>query len=160
MFYDKDARTIEDLEILLIELKAYRELESESFDFGTGLLYSDYTYGSEDVYYKMDIESVEDALIWKHYYNRHYKTHNKHKQRLNKYERKEITLNRYKQLEKISKNSVWYNEDLNRYIKCYYSNRRKRAHRNWIKKLRKTNNFKLKGNSCNKVYHYWDEVMS
>lgn len=46
----------------LAEIKAYRELENETFDFGNGPMKMEHTLGSEDAYYEMDIQEHEDAI--------------------------------------------------------------------------------------------------
>lgn len=55
-------QSIVELEMDLIELEAYRTLQSEDFDFGTGLIKYKGIYGSEDAYYEMDQQDVEDVL--------------------------------------------------------------------------------------------------
>jgi hypothetical protein len=80
---------IDDLYGLLIELDAYRRLSGQSFDFGTGMI-SDDSIISEDVYYKMQQQELEELLYDKINYIPRKK---KKKNRLNKYERKKISLN-------------------------------------------------------------------
>lgn len=49
----------EELEILYAELNAYASLDGRDFNFGTGLIKNEMSYGSEDAYYKMYLEDLE-----------------------------------------------------------------------------------------------------
>ena len=80
------------------EVKAYRQLENETFNFGEGDMKMSRMYGSEDVYYKMDIQNYEDYLNQKQYYEDYIVPQMEfmecdiaNKQRLNGYDRKKIT---------------------------------------------------------------------
>ncbi len=56
-----------EAELDLIEVQAYRELQSTPFNFGTGIMSYDGIYGSEDAYYEMDEQSLEyfiDDIIY------------------------------------------------------------------------------------------------
>lgn len=41
------------------EIKAFRELESETFDFGEGFMKIEDSFGSEDVYYKLALQEKD-----------------------------------------------------------------------------------------------------
>lgn len=152
---------IEYYELLLQEVQAYRRLQSEPFDFGTGIIHIDGIYGSEDAYYEMEeqeIEDILDELKWEKRFNYKYiKGSNRRSTRPNRYKRKRITQQKYKKLN-YKCGFAYFNEDKDRYIRYYYSNRRKYAHKWFVKKLRKNNEFKLKGNNYRKVYDYWWEI--
>lgn len=65
MYYDsKELVTKQDHIDKLVEIQAYRNLDGEPFDFGTGLLVNDgeFRLGSEDAYYEMDIQCLEDII--------------------------------------------------------------------------------------------------
>lgn len=64
MFYfnEKDLKTKQDYINALDELNTYYKLEAESFDFGSGLIENDMSYGSERAYYKKDIEYLENII--------------------------------------------------------------------------------------------------
>lgn len=51
----------------LEEIKAYRDLDGEPFDFGEGLIYPSNTLGSEDAYYEMDLQAYEEEAYEQKY---------------------------------------------------------------------------------------------
>ena len=51
----------EELKGDLAEVKAYRDLQSEPFDFGTGLITND-SKQSEDAYYEMQEQDLEEFI--------------------------------------------------------------------------------------------------
>jgi len=61
-YNEKELVTKEDYILKLAEIKAYRELDGQDFDFGTGIIINDMSFGSEDAYYEMDLQSLEEAI--------------------------------------------------------------------------------------------------
>lgn len=49
------------------EIKAYRELDGQPFDFGEGLIYPSDTMGSEDTYYEMALQEAEEQRDYRQY---------------------------------------------------------------------------------------------
>src|SRR5574344_1073491 len=149
MFYAiGEEKTKEDYEILQQEIEAYRILDGLSFQFGNELIINDneFGYGSEDGYLGMVAQDLHNVLEYWHEDNSIKKIKNKNKKRLNKYERKKIDQQRLKRLSKLSWYTAYYYEDENRYIKIYYSRRRKYAKYCSNRKVRNTNDFPLRGN--------------
>lgn len=62
MFYGEDLKDEQDYIDLLIEIEAYQNIDGEDFDFGNGLITNEMSYGSEDAYYEMDIQTLEDII--------------------------------------------------------------------------------------------------
>lgn len=137
MFYATgNEKTKEDFEVLLQELTAYLELGN----------------GHEDAYLKNDIKIIESILRnWQRkYISGQCRTH-----KLNRYERKKITQQRYKRLHKLRWWTVYYKEEENRYIKIFYSGRRKYAKYCSNRKVRNSNEFSLRGGGYRRVYDFW-----
>lgn len=156
-------REKEELLLDLIEVRAYRELQSEPFDFGTGLIENDSKF-SEDAYYKMEeneilekLRDLEEGKTKKNKQVNNKKIKNKRKYYLDKKAEK-----RMKKLHEIGVYQVYeaINEDTGeKYMdKFYLSGRKGFAKRQSNKKVRKSNNFPLKGGGYRKVYDYWWEV--
>lgn len=135
------------------ELETYRTLSGRSFDFGNGLINDDSTQ-SEDTYWKMmqwDIERAIDNL-------QYYKVSRKKKHKLNHYKRKQVDKNKLIKLSKTSSWNIYYNEEENRYIRCYYSGRKGFAKWCSDRAVRNSNNFPLKGAGYRKVFDYWYSI--
>jgi len=144
----------EDIQILINELEAYRILDGRPFDFGTGLIENDSSFGSEDVYYRMDIQSLEELLL-------DYKVVNtkKKKVRLNRYARKKIRNRRLNRLNRTKTITVSYSDDKRRLIHYYESGRRGHAKWRSRKVVRKSSDFSTKkSNSYRKLYDYWNDI--
>lgn len=167
MVYSSDLQTKEDCQILLQEIKAYRELESQEINFNGIVLKNtnEYSLGSEDAYYEMDIQSLEEALEHWDYNNKPKKHNKKPKTRLNKYSRKQITKDKLLKLHKYGK---WWtthkqtnDEDKFYIIRCYignHKNSRTTYHKKKAnKKVRKYKGM-LKRNNYRKLYDYWWEI--
>lgn len=140
----------EELIIDWYELEAYRSLNGQPFDFGTGLITRD-DPASEEVYWKMeqwDIENMIDDLENNQYII-------KRKSKRIKYKTKEIDKQKLKKLAQISWFPVYYSEDKGRYVRCYVSGCRK--HAKWLtnRVIRHTNDFPLRGNGYRRVVDYW-----
>ncbi len=167
MFYSSDLQTKEDYKILLQEIKTYRELESQEFNFNGIVLKNtnEYNLGSEDAYYEMDIQSLEEILEYWDYNNKPKKHNKKPKIKLNKYAKKQITKDKLLKLQKYGKWWTTYkqtNEEGKFYIvRCYignHKNSRTTYHKKKSnKKVRKYREI-LKGNNYRKIYDYWWEV--
>ena len=145
---------LEELYIDWNELEAYRNLNGQSFNFGTGLITCD-SSKSEDVYYKMEQWDIENDIDYLEN-NHQNKTNQKIKNRLNKYGWKQIDKIKLKKLSKISWWNCYFNEEENRYIRCYLSGRK--GYAKWYSKriVRRRNDFSLKGSGYRKVYDYWN----
>jgi len=156
--YNEDIiETKQDAINQLKEIEAYRNLEGLSFDFGNGLIQNDLSYGTEEAYWEMDIQDLEDLIeYWD--YDIKSQSKKKHRQRLNKHIRKMIGKRKLIKLSKTSSWTVYYNEEENRYIRCYYSGRKGFA--KWCSKraVRNRNDFSLKGAGYRKCFDYWDTV--
>ncbi len=158
MFYATgEEKTKEDYEILQQEIEAYRTLDGHSFKFGNELIINDgeFGYGSEDGYLGMVAQDLREKLEYWDEDNPIKKTKNKNKPRLNKYERKKLTQEKYKKLSQLRWWTVYYKEDEDRYIKIYYSGARKYVKYCSNRKVRNSNNFSLKGGGYRKVFDYW-----
>ena len=145
---------IQDIINDLIELDAYRILSGQSFDFGTGIIKNDSKI-SEDVYYKMQQQELEELLFNKNNYIPQNKNKQK-KHRLNKYERKKITYKRLKKLHSISLYTCGAYEKNGRLTRFYLSGRK--GYAKWCsdRKVRHGNKeFCLRGGGYRKVFDYW-----
>lgn len=139
------------------EVNAYRELESETFDFGTGEMRMEGLLGSEDAYYEMDLQELEERRQEKEqeYYNRPLTIENNIK-RVNKlYKRKEID---QKKLRDLSKITFWFVEDKGDYCKKHYYSRARKVLRNLSnKRVRSYKGEISNGSHYKKIYDfYWN----
>lgn len=102
MFYATgEEKTKEDYEILQQEIETYRTLDGLSFQFGNELIINDgeFGYGSEDGYLGMVAQDLREKLeYWGE--DRVIKK-KKNKPRLNKYERRKLTQQKYKKLSQL-----------------------------------------------------------
>ena len=150
---------LKELYINWDELEAYRRLNGQSFDFGTGLIKWD-DPKSENIYWKMEQQDVENYIDYleNNYQNKNKinKTSQNIRKRLNKYNRKQIDKIKLKKLSKISWWNCYFNEEENKYVRCYLSGRK--GYAKWCSKriVRHRNDFSLKGNGYRKVYDYWN----
>lgn len=137
------------------DLEAYRNLQKQPFDFGTGLITDD-SIQSEDGFWKMEqwnIESAIEDLISNSTKIKYFKS------KLNHYNKKQITKIKLIKLFKIGGwYSISYDEDTGRYIRYYYSGRRGFAKWCSDRAVRNRNDFSLKGGGYKKVYDYWNTV--
>lgn len=168
MFYSSDLQTKENYEILLQEIKAYRELESHEFNFNGIILKNtnEYNLGSEDAYYEMDIQSLEEILeYWDNNSSNTTKKYKKFKIKLNKHSRKQITKDKLLKLNNYGKWWTTYeqiNDEGKSYIiRCYIGNN-KNSRTTYHKKKanKKVRKYKgmLKRSNYRKIYDYWWEV--
>ncbi|UUV46285.1 hypothetical protein [Bacillus phage vB_BanS-Thrax2] len=152
-----EAKTKEDFINLLNEINAYRELDGQDFDFGTGLIKNDMSFGSEDAYYEMDIWSLESII--ENFDYPVYRIKKKRKQRPNKHARKRKQI---QDMERMRHDDNWfypvYNND--KYNKRYYRGKRSA----FLKKVssKKIRNhkgsFQPKGNKHKRVFDFWWEL--
>ena len=163
--YEHDKNSLENLKLDLIEFEAYRELQNDEFEyfcFGVEDLYNRLKElkGSEDTYYKMEIQSLEEAIL---YYdiNNPKPVKKKRKPRLNQYERKKITRQKIKDI-----CSYYVVNERDGYLKRNYLTNHSNKYSRTVFykkcsniKVRRTNKFKLKGNSYRKVWFFkcWSE---
>ena len=80
------------------------------------------------------------------------------KYKQNRYSRKMIGRHKLKKLYQTSLWTVNYNEEENRYIRCYYSGRKGFAKWCSDKAVRNSNNFPLRGAGYRKCFNYWYTV--
>lgn len=152
----KNKELIEELLLDLEEFEAYRDLQGEAFDFGTGLITNDSKI-SEDAIYKNKIKELKELLSS----NVAPKKQEK-KCRLNKHaklRKKKIKMT--KLLDYCTSGAVLRKDENGvRYVKKYYvSNRSKHAKKITNKIVRKSkNDFSLKGAGYKKKHDYWWEV--
>lgn len=87
------------------EIRTFRELENETFDFGEGEMRIEGEFGSEDVYYRMCLPEYNDTP--KEYRNAesNSKLKPRRKCKLNPYVRKQITKSK---LDKLDEIGVWW----------------------------------------------------
>lgn len=154
----EELKTENDYINLLNEINAYRELDGQDFDFGSGTITNEMSYGSEDAYYEMDIQSLEDTI--EHWdYDRPVKP-KPYKNRENKYYRNRKYKDKLWKMTELNWMPIWkkerrYEEGL--YPKRYYRSKissylKKQSN----KKIRRyKGGFPSKGNCCHKVYDYW-----
>jgi len=144
-------QTKEDLIIDWNELEAYRILNGQSFDFGTGLITWDAPC-SEDVYWKIEQQNIENIINDME----KYKYISKRKTKRRKYKTKDIDIQKLKKLIFVSSYFAQYNENKNRYCRIYLSGCRKYA--KWLtnRVIRHSNDFPLRGNGYRRVVGYWD----
>lgn len=153
-------RELNKLYIDLKEVRAYRNLQSKGFDFGTGLITND-SNESEDAYYEMEEQDILDCIENIQYIMREYNEEiiNKKSRRYNRYNRKRIREKKLRDLEEkgayatTTKESEEGKEYLTRF---YLSGRKTFAKKQSNKVIRKSrNNFSLYGGGYRKKYDYW-----
>jgi len=140
------------------EVRAYKELEGEVFDFGEGKMKMEWWYGSEDAYYEMCLPEKSGYDVYNCEYSYHKpKQKQKYKKRLNQYEKKGIDKIKLDQLS----NTVWWAVQDNGEYKNrnYLSNKRKVAKKTTNKKIRQYKGKINNGGSYKKIYDYWWSVL-
>ncbi len=133
------------------ELEAYRQMQGESFDFGTGLILNE-GKGSEDVYWKIEQHMIDDALNYLE--NREFKmSKRKLKTKPNKYFRRDIKNNKLKKLSKYVY-TIYYNEDCQRYIQFYLSG--VKSYAKWCTNRKVRNSYEVSNHgNYRKAFDYW-----
>ncbi len=134
----------------LDEIRAFRKLESEVFDFGKGRMRMDGWYGSEDAYYEMCLPE-ECGYI-------EYKTYEKPKKkiRLHQYYRNQIDKKKLNKLYNITWWAVWNKGEYKK--RCYLSRRRKWAKKRTNTKIRNYKDYIGNGGEYRKHHEYWWEI--
>ena len=157
---------LEELKLDLIEVRAYRDLQGEPFDFGTGLITND-SKVSEDVYYKREERELLNAIseIKEEKKNENFNLENgkisginKEKERNRRYLDKKAKI----KLERLSDQGVYMvykkkNHDTgNTFVTRFYlSGLKKEAKKQTNKRIRKSVQFPLNGGGYRKVFDYW-----
>lgn len=159
---DEELKTKGDYINLLNEIEAYRELDGQDFDFGTGLIKNEMSFGSEDAYYEMDVWELESIIeYWDH--DNPNRKHKKHKKHENKYVRNRKHKDKLwkmvdQQWTNVWKNGKWFEEGT--YPKRYYRGKRSSyLKKQSNKKIRQhKGDFQHKGNKCKRVFNFWWEL--
>lgn len=137
------------------EIRAFRELEGESFDFGEGLMDMRNAL-SEDAYYEMCLPE-ECGYIEDGYEHNYYNPKSKQKYKLNKYYKKQI--DKFK-LEKLYNIRWWAVSDMETHKRrCYLSDRRKVAKKMSDRKVRKYKCNISNGGNYRKLHDYWWNIL-
>jgi len=136
------------------ELEAYRSLNGIPFDFGSGVVTDD-SKESEDVYWKMSQQDIEDCI---EEFEESPQLNKRKKNHPNRYERKYAKRNRLEEIHKQSLHPVWYDKEEQRYRRCYYSSRKKFAKKQTNRKIRHTKDFSASGSEYRKLFNYWGSV--
>ncbi len=143
----------------LDEIRAYRNLESATFNFGEGNMSIDGWYGSEDAYYEMCLPE-ECGWEWDDLPICPNEELSKHKYKMNRYAKKRITNHKLKYLMKYGS---WYTVGEHKgFLQRYYPSKRGRAKK--LKKysnriVRRRWNLGISDRSCyKKVFDYWWEL--
>lgn len=147
----------EELKGDLAEVKAYRDLQSEPFDFGSGLITND-SKESEDAYYEMQEQDLEELLD--NIESEINEVERKNRKRLNRYARKQRAKRKKKRLADQGVYFVYEKECRetgNKYVTQFYlTGSRKLAKRETNRKIRNSkNDFSLKGGGYRKKFDYW-----
>jgi len=156
-------KCIKELELDLMDIKAYRQLQSDNFDFGNGIIINDSPV-SEDVYFKMEQLDLENALYCDSYiddleyiidlYYKHKKI------RLNRHARKAITQKKLKSHYSHYHGMCYWHDEKNIFVRDTGRKIRKRCIKKQARKKtrRRKNDFPLKGNGFRKIFDYWWEL--
>lgn len=153
LYDNKILKTKQDYINQLNEIKAYRSLDGLDFDFGTGLIVNDSSYGSEDAYYEMDIQNLEDTTEhWDEYIGK--SKYSKKKFRLHKYHKLEIDKRKLITLSKVS----WvYTRNCNTHLKRCYIGRRTSYLKKYSNRIvrKSAYDMSVKGNVYRRLFDYW-----
>jgi len=151
---------IEGLELDLIEIYAYRQLQSEGFDFRYGYISND-KLQSEDAYFKMEQLDLEELYEYETELLYQINMYHIHRNiRLNRHARKAITQQKLKRQMGNGNWQVWFHDNGKFLVKSTGGAKVKR----WVKKqsrkkIRKSKiDFPLKGNGFHKIFDYFWEL--
>ncbi len=136
------------------ELEAYRSLNGVPFDFGNGLVTDD-SEESEDVYWKMSQQDIEDCI---EEFEESPQPKTRKKGRPNRYERKYAGR---KRLQKIPREVWWivgFDKEKMLYKRYYESGRKGFAKKQTNRKIRHTKDFATDGGGYRKLFDYWGSV--
>lgn len=155
LYNSDDLKTKEDYINQLKEIVAYRELDGEDFDFGTGLIKNEMSFGSEDAYYKMDIQTLEEVIrYWNYSYQ---ESKEKKKERTHKRYLKQKEKNRIDFLYRVSWSNVVDRKDWKQ--KVYRGKRSSYLKKLSNKKIRKyKKGLPVKSNTHYKIFDFWWEL--
>lgn len=153
LFDTDELKTKEDYINQLKEIEAYRELDGENFDFGNGLIINEMSQGSEDAYYEMDIENLNDVILYWELNNEEKET-NKSNSKLNSHSQKVIDNRKLNHLEKISWRLVVDKDGFKQ--RCYRGGRSKYLKQISNKQVRRYDKtLPSKGGAYKKVFDFW-----
>lgn len=143
-------KQLEEYILDLEEIKAYRALEGVSFDFGTGLIENDLSYGTEEAIWEMEQQDLEEII---NKWDGQKFNPKKKKYKINYYDRKQI--DRIK-LRKLATHvyTIYYDNKEGRYKRFYISGCRKYAKWCTNRAIRHRNDFPLKGSGYRKAFDY------
>jgi hypothetical protein len=145
------------------ELEAYRRLQDESFDFGTGLIINDSTE-SEDVYYKISQWNIDDYIDYLED-NCYFKKKSKYfKYRGNYYQNKVYDKEYFKILQQkywwtVYEKNMFQDDEPHYLLRNWFATNTRRYYKKYSNHcVRKNKHFGLKGNSYRKVFNYWSMI--
>ena len=116
-------KQLEEYMLDLIEIEAYRELEGKSFDFGTGMIENELSYGTEEAIWEMEQQELEEII-------EHWEVNKADKNvkiRPNRYKMKRIDREKLKVLSNYGIYTIYYSETRQRYVRFYLTGCRKLA---------------------------------
>lgn len=156
MYFDpKEIKTKQDLINAFNEITSYRSLDGEDFDFGTGLIVNESSFGSEDGYYEMDTQYLLDLIENFDYESRNFVRRNKH--RLTKRDRIEKERNHIEKLSRISWSAV-HDRDVWK-KRCYRGSRSSFFKKVSNKSVRRyKGELHNKGGSYKKIFDLWNII--
>ena len=151
-------KTEEDYEMLLQEVKAYRQLYGQTFGFCEELDIENVSNPEYELL-KRDEEILEEMLKnWDSSKSLVKKQNKYQKTKKLKHQNKTLEQAKLKKIANMAWWPVYYNEESERYIRCYYSRKRKYAKICSNKIVRKAQEFSLKGAGYRKLFDYWWEI--
>lgn len=144
------------------EIEAFRELENEEFDFGEGPMRMEGLLGSEDVYYKMALQSFRESKMEKDYEDF---INYREDRNINEieYSKRNVNLaNKRKQkrkLKRLNEEGHWsIVVDMETHLaRVYRGQRSKYIKKRSNKKVRKSKNL-TSGNDYRKAFNFWYEL--
>lgn len=136
------------------EINAYATLDGEDFDFGTGVINNDMSYGSEDAYYEMELQDL--AEIIEYWEDEKPKKKSKRKQRRDRRSMKQKENQRMEFLKEIHWGVV---TDMNGFNQRIYRGKRSRyLKKKSNKQVRKYKDKIASGAGYRKVFDFWWEL--
>ena len=151
---------IEGLELDLIEIYAYRELQSQGFNFRYGYVPNN-KIQSEDVYFKMEQLDLEELYEYSTDLEYQIDMYHRHKKiRLNRHARKAITQKKLKSHYSHYHGMCYWHDEKNIFVRDTGRKIRKRCIKKQARKKtrRRKNDFPLKGNGFHKIFDFWWEL--
>ena len=149
--------TLKKYELDLEEVRAYRNLQNEGFDFGLGYIEPE-SKESYDAYLEMEEQELEEMIENIKYMIKDYQKENEQSKRVNRYKRKRKREDKLQRLVNNNSYVVYTKErDGKEYIVRVYSSGRKGfAKKQSNRVIRNSrNDFQLKGSGYRKKYDYW-----